>query len=350
MKTEVQERIQWELGEVTSPNVSGAVPVVAAKSIPYFSNCNRRQTFNLYLPKTADTTKLVGCPANALPKPGSGAVPPRYLVHIHGGAWRDPELNASSIEPTVAHAFFEGAITSSITAIVSIDYTLSQYPAHPTLPYDSIRDNHSDPSRDAVHPQHVSDVMHAFVVLRSFGLTDRSYILSGHSCGACLAFQATLQSPQYYGLSGVMDAPCPAAVLGLNGLYDLPDLVYALGSAHEHLREGYDVLLSYAFGNQKSAWAAGSPARFDAETISERLREGNAAPLVLLDQSKEDQLVPLLQREQLEAVLTKVQGLRVVEGHRCIGKHAAPWEQGDMLWESVEDALQILRALGFTTT
>jgi hypothetical protein len=52
--------------------------------------------------------------------------------------------------------------------------------ANPPLPYDAIKDNHTDLAREAVHPQHVSDVLRGLALLGSLGLTDGSYILSGH--------------------------------------------------------------------------------------------------------------------------------------------------------------------------
>jgi hypothetical protein len=63
----------------------------------------------------------------------------------------------------------------------------------------------------------------------------------------------------------------------------------------------------------------------------------------MLEQSTGDQLVPMNQRDRLEANLSKVSGLRVVQGHRCTGKHAAPWEQGVMIWESIQDVFGLLR-------
>ncbi len=240
----------------------------------------------------------------------------------------------------MAHAF-HGADSSPIQAVVGIDYTLSQFPTHAEHPYDSIRDNHSEPARDAVHPQHVNDVYQAFRLLRSFGLADDTYLLSGHSCGACIAFQAVLQSPAYFGLSEDLEPPRPAGLLGLNGLYDLLNLVYALDS-HDRLRGEYDMLLGNAFGREKSAWPTASPARFDPEVLSKRLKDGKVPRLVLLDQSREDQLVPMNQLAQMQAVLQKVHGLKVLRGNRCTGGHAAPWEQGSMIWQSVEDILSIL--------
>ena len=94
--------------------------------------------------------------------------------------------------------------------------------ANPPVPYDAIKDNHTDLAREAVHPQHVSDALHGLALLGSLGLTSESYVRSGHSAGACLALQSVLQPP------------CPAALLGLNGLYDLPALAMAdrLGTSH----------------------------------------------------------------------------------------------------------------------
>jgi kynurenine formamidase len=338
--------VEWQLAEVTSPHLAYAVSVVVARDIPYISNANRLQNLSIYLPKTPGTSKLIGTAASSLPNPGPHAVLPRYNVYIHGGAWRDPQLTSKSIEPAVAHAFSATGASASISAVASINYTLSQYPTHPALPYDAIKDNHSDPAREAVHPQHVSDVLHGLALLHSFGLADQSYILSGHSAGACLAFQAALQSPRHYGLDYLPEAPCPVAILGLNGLYDLSALLNGLGTSHEHLRAEYETFLSSAFGADKRKWPEASPARFDPAEIAERVREGKAPRLVVLDQSTEDQLVPLSQREGLEANLSKVSGLRVVEGHRCTGGHDAPWEQGVMVWQSLRDIFRLLQHFG----
>jgi kynurenine formamidase len=333
--------VEWQPAEVTSPQLAHPVSVVAAKAIPYVADANRLENLSIYLPKTPETANLIGTAAGSFPDRDSQSLLPRYYVYIHGGAWRDPQVTAKSIEPAVAHAFSATDASAPISAVVSVNYTLSPYPGHPTLPYDAINGGHSDRAREAVHPQHVSDVLHALALLRSFGLTDRSYILSGHSAGACLALQAILQSPRHYGLD-LPDAPGPAAILGLNGLYDLPGLLNRLGPSHEHLRDDYEIFLSSAFGADQSKWPAASPARFDPAEIAERVREGKAPRLVVLDQSAEDQFVPMNQRERLEANLSKVNGLRVVHGHRCTGKHDAPWEQGIMIWENLRDIFSLL--------
>lgn len=336
----------WQLEEVVSPLHDRPVMVIAAHDIPYVDNANRFQCVSLYLRRTADTVRLVDTVAGALPTSGTQPGLPSYYVHIHGGAWRDPYLTSRSIEPTVALAFGEDHDPSTpVHAIASIDYTISQFPTHPTFPYDAIKDNHTDRAREAIHPQHVSDALRALDLLRSFGLADDNYILSGHSCGACLAFQALLRPPSHYGLGYLPDPPRPAALLGLNGLYDLPRLVTeeGLGDSHRHLRDDYDTFLSNAFGAGHDTWPAAAPARADPLDIAERVAEGRTPDLVVLDQSTEDQLVPMDQRGSMRTTLSRVAGLRVVDGRRCTGQHAAPWQRGDMVWQSVQDVYDLLR-------
>lgn len=342
MKTQEPNVVSWQRAEVKSPDLEQFIPVIVAKDIPYIDGANRFQNLSLYLPDTPTFSALVGTAVSSLPGLEITSSLPRVHVHVHGGAWRDPLLTSTSIEPTVAHAFSAYGAWSPLTLIASINYTLTHFPTHPTLPYDAIKDNHTDPAREAVHPQHVSDVLHGLARLRSLGLTDGSYLLTGHSCGACLVFQSILQSPAHYGLDYLSDAPCPAAILGLNGLYDLPALVDGLGESHAHMGADYDRFLSNAFGSDKNRWPAASPARFEPATISERVRAGKVPSLVLLDQSTEDQLVPMNQRERLEACLQRVDGLQTVRGHRCVGRHAAPWEGGGIIWESLLDVLTTL--------
>ncbi len=343
MSTQSDQHVEWQLAEVRSPRLGHPVSVVVAKDVPYFPHANRLQNLSIYLPHTAETSDLIGTSATFLPSSDPRPLLPRYHVHIHGGAWRDPQLTSSSIEPAVAHAFTASDGSAPLLAVASINYTISQFPTRATLAYDTIKDHHLDPAREAVHPQHVSDVLRGLDLLRSFDLTDQSYILSGHSCGATLAFQCILQPPQHYGLENVPEPPAPAALLGLNGLYDLPALVNGLGASHIHLRDEYEMLLSTAFGADEGTWSAASPACFDPADIADRVRDGKAPRLVVLDQSTEDQLVPMNQRERLQAALDEVSGLRVLEGHRCTGTHAAPWEQGIMIWENLRDIAALLQ-------
>lgn len=333
-----ENRPTWQRADVASPNIDGPVAVVAATNIPYVANANNRQNLGIYLPYNDATATLVGTPVYALPGRGVSADRPRYLVHIHGGAWRDPQLSSTSIEATVAHAFAD-AESGPIQAVAALNYTLSPFPTHATQPHDPIRDNHREPSREGVHPQHISDVLHGLELLRSYGLADDSYVLSGHSCGACLACQVLFKAPSHYGLGHLREPPRPAALVGLNGLFDLPGLVHSLDAAHEHLRPEYTELLSNAFGTGQDSWPGASPAHVAPRRIQQRLQDGLFPRVVLLDCSVDDQLVPIGQRDRLEENLRNVKGLRVVSGHRSTGAHATPWEQGNMAWDAINDAL-----------
>ncbi len=331
MQSKVGRDIQWQSLDVASPVLQERVSVVAAKGIPYLPHANRFQTLNLYLRKTEVSENLIG----SAPSSFGGLTADRNskcLVYVHGGAWRDPLVTADSIEAAVAWAFRPSETSSAIQAIASINYTLSAFPSR-----DSLDPHRSDPAREAVHPQHVKDVLTALSFLRSFGLDDRSYVLAGHSAGACITFQAILQCPACYGLDEVTAVPCPAAMLGLNGLYDLDALVEELGPSHEHLRGDYESLLSAAFGKDQKRWAAASPSCFDSDVVSNRVREGKIPHLLMLDQSADDQLVPLNQRERFTAHLEKSKELSILWGARCKGQHADPWQQGLPVWECVQD-------------
>ena len=88
-------QICWQPAEVTSPHVGRPVPVIAARDIPYIRNANRLQNLSIYLPRTPQTAGLVGTPVMSLPGADSPSRLPRILVHIHGGAWRDPRLTCA---------------------------------------------------------------------------------------------------------------------------------------------------------------------------------------------------------------------------------------------------------------
>ncbi|KAL2285620.1 hypothetical protein FJTKL_07645 [Diaporthe vaccinii] len=163
------------------------------------------------------------------------------------------------MEAAVAHAF-NGDKPGPIAGIASLNYTLSDFP--------TCRRCH---------------VLRGLALLKALGLTDGSYILTGHSAGACLSFQAIYQAPRYWRLASPSDddennvdpeeePPTPAAHVAMNGLYDLP----------------------------------------------------------------------MTQTEKLEVRLREVDGLQVQRGHRCTGRHAAPWEEGIMIWENLLDVLKAL--------
>ncbi|UPK99743.1 hypothetical protein LCI18_010678 [Fusarium solani-melongenae] len=321
------EDAKWQLAEVYSPHLLNLVSVYVAKNIPYASNPNRFQNVTVYAPRFIKSLVGIDEAITTLPSISSASKGPRWLFHIHGGAWRDPFLDSSSFEAAVAHAFSSDDSDVPISATISINYTLSPFPTH---------------------PGHIKDVLQAFTLLCSLGLEDGSYLLSSHSAGACLVFQAALFDAQHWGteFEDIPPLPRPAVVLGLNGLYDIPDLVSDLGDSHQHLQEIYKILLVQAFGEDQTTWTAASPARFDVKTLTKKVEEERVARLVLLDQSPEDQLEPIAQADKMERHLKEIQGIKVVRGHRCQGRHAAPWEEGYMIWQSVLDVLGMLDSEG----
>ena len=329
----------WEASAIRAPDLDGAVPVVAARAVPYRAGANRLQSLNIYLPLNGVTEALVGRPVEALPAAGAFG-PVRFQVHVHGGAWRDPMLDASSIEAAAALTFASPG-ASPLVAIASLNYTLTQFPNHPGAPYDAVADCHADPAREAVHPQHVRDVLDGLALLQTLGLDDGSFVLSAHSCGACIALQAVMAGPAAFGLTDAAEPPVPAAFVGINGLYDLPGLVLGLGPAHEVNGHDYRVMLANAFGPDDRVWAAASPARLPPAAIAERVAQGKAPRLAYLAQSPDDQLVPMEQLRRLTGNLRRVDGLQVHEG-RCGGKHSEPWQRGVILRDAVGEALRLL--------
>lgn len=120
------------------------------------------------------------------------------------------------------------------------------------------------------------------------------------------------------------------------------DLVDRLGASHASLAEVYGDLQGHAFGADRGRWEAASPARVPLDGLRERMARGRIPRLIIIDQSEEDQLVPMNQANKLEAHLRGVGGLRVVRGSRCSGRHATPWEEGVMISDGVRDVLEQL--------
>lgn len=85
-----------------------------------------------------------------------------------------------------------------------------------------------------------------------------------------------------------------------------------------------------------------SPASFDPADIAARIREGNAPRLVVLDQSTEDQLAPMNQKDRLTAALARFRapGRPGTPAHR---QARGPWEEGITICQSLRDTLQLLR-------
>ena len=269
-----------------------------------------------------------------IPRPtSSGDSNGLWIVYIHGGAWRDPEISASSFEKT-RDVLLTSKVAELIAGYASINYRLSSYPSHPTDP-----SNPSDPARNATHPDHINDVLAAILHLQETYHFEDRYILVGHSCGATLAFQVAMK--RYWGsqyestLALELNVIPPRAFVGLEGIYDIPALV-----KHHREQPVYTDFICNAFG--QSGWDVVSPTNAHFE---ETWPDGK---LVVLAHSSEDELVeleqPELQRKALEAQGWKDSGERRIKSFELKGNHDEVWETGEAARAVVWTAQELFRS------
>src|ERR1700736_1636880 len=104
---------------------------------------------------------------------------------------------------------------TTIAGFASINHRLSPYPDHAIYP-----SSPDDCSRNAIHPDHLVDVSKALIFLEGKYGIGSGFLLVGHSAGATIAFQI---QEQFEGFN----IPIPLGVLGVEGIYDIPELVKA---------------------------------------------------------------------------------------------------------------------------
>ncbi|KAK0634492.1 Alpha/Beta hydrolase protein [Bombardia bombarda] len=291
--------------------------------VPYAPGGVSLQTLDVWIPASADDDD----PTGAVPDAGSlPSRPGHWIVFIHGGAWRDSKISASSFTPTATHllravAAGSGSGTGAIAGLASLNYRLS-----PRSIYDLL-----DSARTAKHPDHINDVLSGLAFLQRLGGATGTYVLAGHSCGATLSFQAVMD-PARWGLATVLAAK-PAVLVGLNGLYDLAGFIASPPAKYAHLREAYAEFTRGAFGDDESVWKAACPAT--AESWPDEWKEGKRVVLV---ESREDSLVPYDQLEEMRAYLRTNSSLLVQE-REATGDHDDVWEKGDRLAEILQEVI-----------
>jgi len=315
------------------------------KNIPYTppgstQSPNSLQTLDIWIPRvdaSPDESKVPtesGVHSNGLP----------WIVYIHGGAWRDPEITSTSFTSTVQSLLSTQSTRARIGGLVSLNYSLSPYPNHPSNP--SPPNNPSeepDSSRLVHHPQHIIDVITALIFLQRAGALTHSYTLVGHSAGATLAFQSIMRGAEWFQREEYLSSLLPPrCILGVNGLYDLPTLIDDPGPKHRPLIPIYDEILVGAFcadPRQKASCVkvltSASPALGAAV---QHCRE------FILAQSLEDTLVPY---SQTETMLRHLGSLKetdpkvVVRQVDISGDHDDLWQQGHRLAEILRDVLDL---------
>ncbi|KAK5164984.1 uncharacterized protein LTR77_009649 [Saxophila tyrrhenica] len=268
-----------------------------------------------------------------------------WVIYIHGGAWRDPAISATSFTPTLDKLSKSG-VADQIAGYASINYRLSPYPSHPTDPSDP-----SDPARNATHPDHINDVLAAILSLQEKHHFEDRYVLVGHSCGATLAMQAAMKrywGSQYESTFALeLNVVPPKAILGVEGIYDMPAFV----RNHED-QPIYKDFVHNAFG--PSGWDAASPTNGDYE---ESWPDGE---LVVLAHSADDSLVEPEQASSMKDVLEAQDWnrseRRQVKTFEVHGEHDEVWQTEEVAraidWtlQQLQPSTSIIQNVSLATT
>lgn len=263
-----------------------------------------------------------------IPRPTSANDQQRiWVVYVHGGAWLAPDQSSADFDKA-QQLLLDSPIVEHIAGFASINYRLSAAPWHPKYP-----SNPADPARNARHPDHINDVLAAILHLQETYRFEDRYLLVGHSCGACLALQVAMKrywGQQYESTPALeLNVVPPLAILGIEGLYDLPALV----EWHSD-RPFYHDFVAAAFGPDKAAWKTVSPTSADFKNTWE---DGK---LVVIAHSREDELVeweqPELVMKSLHAQGFQDSGSRRTKLLEMKGKHDQVWQDGDEVARAIE--------------
>ena len=215
--------------------------------------------------------------------------------------------------------------------MASLNYRLSPHPHHPTDPSSA-----DDLARNALHSQHVEDVMTALLWLQKTYSIGERYVLVGHSAGATLALQTVMGTwkPPEFPQSDARALALPEAIVGLEGIYDLDALVESFKTVPM-----YRQFLEAAFGVQSAAWRTASP------TSGKFSSSWPNARVVVLGHSLDDELVDFLQVEKMSEKLwaEKRAGRRDVV-LSLKGKHDEVLDNGVETARAISTALQMLES------
>ncbi|QIX02348.1 hypothetical protein AMS68_007865 [Peltaster fructicola] len=250
-----------------------------------------------------------------------------WIIYIHGGAWRDPAIDASSFDK-VQSLLLEDSCIAHVAGLASINYRLSPYPSHSSDP-----SNPADPARNAHHPDHINDVLAAILFLQDEYHFEDRYILVGHSCGATLALQVAMK--RYWGkqyessYATELNVVPPVAIVGVDGIYDIPALLETYRDEPAYLH-----FVTSAFGADKTVWHAVSPANAD---LSQSWQDGR---LVSLVHSLDDELLDVDQRDRLEKALKKQDW--TADGEKRIVIHDLHGLKHDELWQKPAELAKII--------
>lgn len=267
-----------------------------------------------------------------IPRPTSSEDRDRvWVVYVHGGAWFDPYQTASTFDKA-QDLLLKSKSIDKIAGFASINYRLSPAPLHPTNP-----SNPGDAARNAKHPEHVNDVLAAILHLQETYRFQGRYVLAGHSCGACLVLQVAMKrywSSQYESNPALeLNVVPPLALVGLEGIYDIPALV-----KYHKSQTLYRNFVESAFGANESDWVAVSPTN---SSLEQSWEDGK---LVVIAHSHEDELCEWEQPELMIKSLASQKfeessGSRRMHLLELKGRHDQVWEEGKEVARAIEFAI-----------
>jgi len=245
-----------------------------------------------------------------------------WIVYIHGGYFRDPQVDSTSLKPAIScieepQATSASDLQSRISGYASLNYRLAPHPAHP-------QDPNTTPSytlNSAKWPDQPDDILAGLQHLQRTYPGSKDYIVVGHSVGATFAFLAGLKA----GEAGIT---LPRAVVGVSGIYDFP--------AIHKTNPDYEDMTSN--GMDRKYYEEASPALYTAEVYKEKWDQEKR--VVVIAHSKDDGLVGWDQPEEMMAVYSG-DGFtsQLVE---LKGQHNEIWGKGNELVRAIQKAVELV--------
>ncbi|KIV84909.1 hypothetical protein PV11_00658 [Exophiala sideris] len=286
------------------PNMSNDIQTRITRH--QYAQDNILQSYDLYIPENV---------------PDQGY----WIIYIHGGYFRDPNVTSTSFLPALS-LLASSSVADQVVGYASLNYRLSKHERFP-------QDGTTTPAyelRNALWPDHLNDVRDAIAHLQrkySFG---SKYLLVGHSVGATMALLSALsavaRSDSERPLPSIIP---PIAVLGVSGIYDFEALHVSYPAYVEITRN--------AIPNPQDQVAA-SPARYAAS--------GYRTKAIILAHSRDDGLVDWKQVDIMRELFEHspreggAVSVRVVE---IYGMHNEIWEKGTELARAIGEALADIR-------
>ncbi|KAL7793464.1 alpha/beta-hydrolase [Trichoderma afarasin] len=243
------------------------------------------------------------------------STPAYWIIFVHGGGWRDPRNNINDFVPSIKHMLALADLPkSAVRGFASLDYRLSPHPRFPQDPASTPENEF----RQAQHPHHVQDILSALRLLNAEYGIGNDYVLIGHSAGGTLVHQVIMNS-------GISDswgpvAPFPAALISIAGIHDLRGIV----DRHDTF---YETFVIDAFGPDRLAWDAASPAKFPGsfKTLCPEFPR-----VFILAASTEDTAIDMPELDIMEAKLIK-DGITPLVLRNLHLEHDNIWEDGSQV-------------------